>query len=116
MASLTNTRHQDEILGEGVQTARRSADLSLLRYQEGFADYQRVLDAQQALFNQQQRYAANRGAVIQSFVAVYRALGGGWQTNEPRDYLDEDIRREMRERTDWGGLLDAPLRGPSERP
>ena len=50
------------------------------RYQEGFADYQRVLDAQQALFGQQQRYAANRGNVVRSLVAIYRSLGGGWQT------------------------------------
>jgi NodT family efflux transporter outer membrane factor (OMF) lipoprotein len=79
MATFVGTREQDEILGEGVSTAARSAELSLLRYKEGFADYQRVLDAQQSLFGQQQRYAANRGNVARSLVAIYRSLGGGWQ-------------------------------------
>ncbi len=79
MAAYAGTREQDEVLHEGVATALRSAELSLLRYQEGFADYQRVLDAQQALFGQQQRYAANRGNVVRSLVAIYRSLGGGWQ-------------------------------------
>ena len=79
MASLSSTQTKDTILSESVTIAQRSADLAFLRYQEGFADYQRVLDAQQALFAQQQRYAANRGEVVRSVIKLYRSLGGGWQ-------------------------------------
>jgi NodT family efflux transporter outer membrane factor (OMF) lipoprotein len=108
MTALVGARKQDRILAEGVQTARRSAELSLLRYQEGFADYQRVLQAQQALFAQQQRYATNQGAVMRSFVALYRGLGGGWQPAETVDFVDEEMREEMKQRTNWGNLLDDP--------
>ena len=108
IAGLVGARTQDLILAEGVRTARRSAELSLLRYQEGFADYQRVLQAQQALFAQQQRYATNRGNVMRSFVALYRGLGGGWQLPSPVQYIDEDTRQEMQERTNWGDVLDNP--------
>jgi len=79
MSSLASTQAKDTILVESVDVAQRSADLAFLRYQEGFADYQRVLDAQQALFTQQQRYATNRGEVVRSVVKLYRSLGGGWQ-------------------------------------
>jgi multidrug efflux system outer membrane protein len=79
MASLSSTQAKDTILTESVTIAQRSANLAFLRYQEGFADYQRVLDAQQALFAQQQRYAANRGEVVRSVIKLYRSLGGGWQ-------------------------------------
>jgi NodT family efflux transporter outer membrane factor (OMF) lipoprotein len=79
MASLSSTQAKDVILTESVAVAQRSANLAFLRYQEGFADYQRVLDAQQALFSQQQRYAANRGEVVRSVIKLYRSLGGGWQ-------------------------------------
>lgn len=79
MSALTSTKAKDLILSESVKVAERSADLAFLRYQEGFADYQRVLDAQQALFAQQQRYAANRGDVVRSVIQLYRSLGGGWQ-------------------------------------
>ena len=79
MASLASTRTKHDILAESVTVAQRSAELAFLRYQEGFADYQRVLDAQQALFAQQQRYAANRGEVVRSVIKLYRSLGGGWQ-------------------------------------
>lgn len=95
---------QDRILQEGVDAAQRSAELSLLRYQEGFADYQRVLNAQQALFGQQQRYAANRGDIVRSLIAIYRGLGGGWQAE--RQFVDEETRDQMEQRTNWGDLLD----------
>ena len=108
MAALAGARKQDRILAEGVHTARRSAELSLLRYQEGFADYQRVLDSQQALFAQQQRYATNRGKVMRSFVALYRSLGGGWQAGGPASYIDDDTRQQMENRTNWGDVLDNP--------
>jgi len=79
LAALESARQKDRLLGESVGIAQRSAELAFLRYQEGFADYQRVLDAQQALFAQQQRYAANRGDVVRSVIQLYRSLGGGWQ-------------------------------------
>jgi NodT family efflux transporter outer membrane factor (OMF) lipoprotein len=94
----------DRILQEGVDAAQRSASLSLLRYQEGFADYQRVLNAQQALFGQQQRYAANRGDIVRSLIAIYRSLGGGWQTE--RQFVDDETREQMEQRTNWGDLLE----------
>ena len=112
LASLDGTQKQDVILEEGVKTAMRSAELSFLRYQEGFADYQRVLNAQQSLFTQQQRYATNRGAIFNSLIALYRSLGGGWQSDEPRDYVDESNRLQMEERTNWGDLLDTPAQQP----
>jgi outer membrane protein TolC len=93
-------------LTESVVVAQRSANLAFLRYQEGFADYQRVLDAQQRLFTQQQRYAANRGDVVRSLIRLYRSLGGGWQLSEAPAYVDEATREQMRERTNWGDLLD----------
>jgi NodT family efflux transporter outer membrane factor (OMF) lipoprotein len=101
-----STRAQDLILREGVAAATRSADLSLLRYREGFADYQRVLNAQQSLFSQQQRYAANRGDIVRSLISIYRSLGGGWQAN--RQYIDEATREQMEQRSNWGELLDNP--------
>ena len=68
----------------------------------------RVLNAQQSLFGAQQRYAANRGAVLSNYVAVFRSLGGGWQTVEPRRYIDDATRQQMEQRTNWGDLLENP--------
>ena len=88
-----------------VGSAKRSSTLSMLRYKEGFADYQRVLDAQQALFAQEQRYISNKGVAVRSIAQVYRALGGGWQNNNV-SFIDEATSDEMEQRVDWGGMLE----------
>ena len=106
LAAFAISRDQNEILEAGVRAAERSAELSLLRYQEGFADYQRVLNAQQSLFSQQQRYAANRGEVVRGLIAIYRSLGGGWQLE--RQFVDQPTMEQMQERTNWGDVLTNP--------
>ncbi len=108
-----NGKRQTEILERTVTSAKRSTELSTLRYREGFSDYQRVLDAQQSLFTQQQRYVDAQGQTVSSLVALYKALGGGWQIREGEDFVDDTIKQQMRERTDWGGLLDTEATDPA---
>ena len=114
MVAFIGSQQQDAILIETVASAKRSTELSMIRYQEGFADYQRVLDAQQALFGQQQRYASNKGFAIRSLISVYTALGGGWQSGNTA-FVDEATRQEMEQRTNWGDLLDADRSNISEQ-
>jgi len=109
IVSLAGTQAQESIMADTVEAAKRSNELSLLRYQEGFSGYQRVLDAQQALFSQQNRYVQNRGSSVRNVVAIYKALGGGWEIREGRAFVDENTLTVMRERTNWGGLLDNPV-------
>jgi NodT family efflux transporter outer membrane factor (OMF) lipoprotein len=106
MVSLAGFQAENAILMEGVASARRSNDLSMLQYQEGFSGYQRVLDAQKSLFSQQNRYASSQGQAVQSVVQLYKALGGGWEVREGKPFVDENTLTVMRERTNWGDLLD----------
>jgi NodT family efflux transporter outer membrane factor (OMF) lipoprotein len=106
MVSLSGAQAEEAILVEAVEAARRSNDLSMLQYKEGFSGYQRVLDAQKSLFSQQNRYAATQGQAVQSLVALYKALGGGWEVREGKAFVDEDTLTVMRERTDWGDILN----------
>ncbi len=114
MVAFIGSQQQDAILIDTVHSAKRSSELSMIRYREGFADYQRVLDAQQALFGQQQRYVQNKGLAIRSLISVYKALGGGWQA-ENVGFIDEATKIQMQERTDWGGLLEADRSDISEQ-
>jgi len=106
MAGFIGAREQSVILKETVTSAKRSNDLSTLRYQEGFSDYERVLDSQRSLFSQQQRYITTRGEAVRNLVALYKALGGGWETREGLPRIDAATLETMRERTDWGELID----------
>jgi NodT family efflux transporter outer membrane factor (OMF) lipoprotein len=106
IVALEGARQQDDLLGQTVTTALRSTDVALLRFNEGFADYQRVLSAQQALFAQQSRYVANKSKVVSSYIALYLALGGGWQVRYETDLLDVETRDALTERTNWGDLIE----------
>ncbi len=110
IVSLAGTQEQEIILAESVEAAKRSNELSMVRYQEGFSGYQRVLDSQQALFRQQTSYVQNRGLSARNVVAIYKALGGGWEVRQGKAFVDENTLIVMRERTNWGGLLDEPVK------
>jgi NodT family efflux transporter outer membrane factor (OMF) lipoprotein len=100
-------RSQDAVvfLADGVKASKRSVDLSLIQYREGLVDYQRVLDTQRFLSDQQDLLVSTAGSVAFSLVGMYKALGGGWELREGKDIVPEEIKSEMRDRTNWGKLL-----------
>ncbi|MCC8393663.1 TolC family protein [Paraburkholderia sp. MMS20-SJTR3] len=95
---------RDRILDDAQGAARRSLTLANTIYREGYSDFQRVLDAQRALFAQQDAYVVNRSNSIGSLIALYKALGGGWYAEQP--LIDSATRAQMQQRTDWGDLLN----------
>ena len=103
-------------LEEAAAAAKRSADLALIQYREGATDYTTVLTAQAALLTQQDSLAAGQGDVPQGLIAVYRALGGGWEIREGQRFLPADVTQVMGNRTNWGGLLEpAAVQPETER-
>ena len=110
---FVTSRSQVAILQQAVQASRRSLDIATIQYREGLVDFQRVLDSQRSLFNQQERLVTTQGGVAQSLIALYKALGGGWQPARDRPVLDAQTREIMGERSSWKGLLDAPLPPPA---
>ena len=107
MTSYVGAVEQDRILAEAVTSAQRSNDLSMLRYQEGFSDYQRVLDAQESLFVQQSRYVGNRGVAVRAVVDLYKALGGGWEIHGGNREVSPETQEQMEQRTNWGEYFDS---------
>jgi NodT family efflux transporter outer membrane factor (OMF) lipoprotein len=106
LVALDGAIQQEALLAETVASARRATEVAQLRFNEGLADYQRVLSAQQGLFTQQARYVSNRSAIVGNFIALYLALGGGWEARTDADMIDAQTRDAMMERTDWGDLID----------
>ena len=92
-------------LQDSVKASQRSVELSMLQYKEGMVDYQRVLDSQRFLASEQDFWTATRGDAIVNLVALYKALGGGWQIREGKDFVSKENIEEMQKRTDWGDLL-----------
>jgi NodT family efflux transporter outer membrane factor (OMF) lipoprotein len=107
MAGFVGANEQAAILAKAVESAKRSNELSTLRYREGFSAYQRVLESQQALFSQQQRYITARGDTVRNLVSLYKALGGGWDALPGEAIINADTLETMRGRVDWGDLLES---------
>ena len=106
MAGFLQSRFEADFLSKAVAAAKSSVSIALVQYRDGATDYTTVLDTQRNLANQQDSFAQARGQIVQNLVAMYRSLGGGWQIREGQDFVSEETREQMRERTDWGGLLD----------
>lgn len=109
---LAKSLERERILRESSFSAARSLTLANAQYREGYSDFQRVLDAQRALFAQQDGYLLARSAALSNLISLYRALGGGWYSSRP--LLDQATREQMRQRTDWGDLLDEPPAPPNQ--
>lgn len=107
MTAFKGAQDQTSILIDSVRSAKRSNELSMLRYKEGFSDYQRVLDAQQALFSQQQKLVANQGSSVLSLVGLYTAMGGGWEPGRDQALISDESKDQMTERTNWGEILES---------
>jgi outer membrane protein TolC len=106
---VVKTGEQNVILKDALKAANRSLDLANTLYLEGHADFQRVLDAQLALFIQAERELLNQGAHLSAIIALYKSIGGGWSDMTMEQMVPESTRETMRNRTDWGDLLEEPL-------
>lgn len=113
---FAKSREQIGILDEAVKAAQRSLEIASIQYREGMASFERVLDSQRTLFSQQERMVNNLGSVAQSLVALYKAMGGGWQQARGRPLLDDATRESMGERSDWREMLEIPLPAPDAGP
>jgi NodT family efflux transporter outer membrane factor (OMF) lipoprotein len=107
LVGFINFQQQARFLSDAVEAALRASQIALLQYEEGLIGYTPVLFAQQTLVSQQDRLASSRGDITRYLIAVYKALGGGWQTREGKNIIPEQMAEEMRQRTDWGNMLDA---------
>jgi hypothetical protein len=55
---------------------------------------------------QQDELTAARGEIARNLIAMYKALGGGWEIRRGNDFVPAETRKTMGERTDWGELLN----------
>lgn len=63
--------------------ARAALDLGRARYNDGVAQFITVLDAERTLLQAEQQAATSETTVAVDLVALYKALGGGWETTFP---------------------------------
>ena len=72
-------------LSHAVSDNRHALALAQSRYQQGVSDFLTVLDAERSLLAAQLQYADSTTTVSSNLVALYKALGGGWETDMPEE-------------------------------
>jgi outer membrane protein TolC len=105
MVGFIQAREESGIRAEGAHAAKRSTEISNIQYREGAVDFQRVIDSERALVSQQDLWTQARGDISLNLIAIYKALGGGWELREGHNFISEENRNAMEERTNWGDLL-----------
>jgi len=70
-------------LQEAVARSQTAVQLSRERYRSGLADFLTVLDAERQLYNSEDLLAQSQIAVTTNLIALYKALGGGWEEAAP---------------------------------
>jgi len=78
LVSVQKSREQLAAEGRRVQALGDYARLAKVRYDEGYASYIEVLDAQRSLFDAELQYVSIQSDVYTSLVNTYKAMGGGW--------------------------------------
>ncbi len=108
MTGIIYAKKEAEYIWQGIVSSEKSVELARLQYEEGFVDYQRVLDSTRSMTQKQDQYAQLQGKIVTNIISLYKAMGGGWQVRQGKVYLPEETKEQMEERTDWGGMLTEP--------
>jgi NodT family efflux transporter outer membrane factor (OMF) lipoprotein len=98
----------------GVTSAETAVRISVTQYKEGAADFQRVLDAERELLSTENNQARMRSAATTNLIALYKALGGGWELRQGQPVVSDGNRVEMQKRTNWNGYFDKAASAPHE--
>lgn len=67
---------------QNLEAAEESFRIAEVRYEEGVADFQTVLNAQNTLFSTRNSYLDNKLLQLNAMVGFFQALGGGWQAGD----------------------------------
>ncbi len=106
LASFADEQKALASLTQAADSAHRSTDLAMIQYKGGQTDYTTVLTAEQQELSVENAVASTKGNVALGLIAVYRALGGGWEVRGENDVVSDQVKAEMAQRTDWGKMLE----------
>ncbi|HYV65075.1 MAG TPA: efflux transporter outer membrane subunit [Myxococcales bacterium] len=108
LAGFLRAQEAEVFARNAATSAARSAQLAYVQYREGAVDYQRVLDAQRSLLQEENTLVRTRSSIATNLISVYKALGGGWEMRRGQPFVPDSTQAEMKKRTNWGDYLSNP--------
>jgi NodT family efflux transporter outer membrane factor (OMF) lipoprotein len=83
IVDFATEQERNHALLAAVAADQTAVDVAWAQYRQGVINFLNVLDTQRSLYESQDQLADSDRAVTTSLVALYKALGGGWQPITP---------------------------------
>ena len=83
LVAYSQEQQRRAALNDAVAANQKAVAIATRRYQQGLTDFLNVLVAQGSLYSSQDALVQSDRAVGTDLVALYKALGGGWEIGEP---------------------------------
>jgi len=82
LVGYANEQTRRRSLTVAVTASQKALDLANKLYANGLADFLQVLEAERSLYQAQDALAVSDRTVSADLIALYKSLGGGWETAE----------------------------------
>jgi multidrug efflux system outer membrane protein len=79
LATYDQSRQGQRSLSQAVDASRQAAQIARDLYQKGLTDFLNVLQSETTLYQAQDQLIQDQQQVSTALVAVFKALGGGWE-------------------------------------
>ena len=85
LVAYSREQARREALAEASRASRDAVAMATELYSKGLIDFLNVLEAERSLFDSESRLVQSEAAVSSNLVALYKALGGGWESEIKND-------------------------------
>ncbi len=82
LVAFTKEQQHHKSLSEAVKYDRRAVELSSKLFQEGQTDFLSVLVAERQQYTDESALTASKQNIAADLIALYKALGGGWEVGK----------------------------------
>jgi multidrug efflux system outer membrane protein len=100
LISITTYRDELEAVIRQRDAAANAAMLSRARYDEGITSYLEVLDSERTLFDASLNASATLQFRLNSYVDLYKAIGGGWISEEEKKAAEQAAKEQAQQEQD----------------
>ncbi len=83
LAAYANEQTRLHALEQTVDANRQAVNMANELYSKGLVDFLNVLDGERSLYSAEDQMVQSRTTVLTNLVALYKALGGGWEAVTP---------------------------------
>ena len=111
LVSLAKERSRARELTKAVAGYGKAAELSRAQYEAGKSSFLDVLDAERSLYSAEDSLIQSRVAIAKDYVALAKALGGGWNRAVDADtpeIVDADMGPRWRRQTTGASMDEDP--------